>query len=105
MSERSIGGDARSVAQRELRRAAERHVQHILDVFGAEGPPGLIRLLRESQLRVSSCAWCGRLAVGGAWDVDGLGAVLPALAERGMLTHGICPGCFAEVEAHIEYPT
>lgn len=46
---------------------------------------------------ITSCAWCGRVEVGGEWLLAPR-AALTAIDSRLTLSHSICPSCVA-VEA------
>jgi len=43
---------------------------------------------------ITSCAWCGRVDVGGEW-VPAPRAALAAIESRWTLSHSICPSCVA----------
>ena len=54
------------------------------------------RYVRFDETYVPRCAWCGRIALGGAWveEAEVPPFVRSALESRS--TDGICPACFAE---------
>jgi hypothetical protein len=43
----------------------------------------------------TGCAWCSRIRVDGRWLDEQ--AALELIGHHPLLTHGICPTCFAEV--------
>jgi hypothetical protein len=54
----------------------------------------------EATVMVMVCAWCRRAAAAGRWK--------PLEAEAGtrhVVTHGICPACFAEHAPGAAYPS
>src|SRR5262249_52620478 len=56
------------------------------------------RLLADPESVITRCAWCGRLALGGAWmPVDEIPVFVNGRLE-GQTTHGICLGCIDRLE-------
>jgi len=53
----------------------------------------------EAVLMVTVCAWCGRRAAAGRWNRLEADAGTPHI-----VTHGICPACFAEHVPGGAYP-
>jgi hypothetical protein len=47
---------------------------------------------------ITSCAWCGRVDIGGEWLLAPR-AALTAIDSRLSLSHTICPSCVAVQEA------
>jgi hypothetical protein len=68
----------------------------------------LAQLLRKAdagELLLLHCAWCGKLRVGEEWlelEALGNGQVRIAQSLVRKSSHGICPSCFAEVNASVE---
>lgn len=86
--------DLVTTLRRRMRRAieeAERAVERSESLTAAR------RLVRERAL-LKRCAWCGRVSFGSGWHgADQLPGFVPERVHE-RATHGICPGCFAEME-------
>jgi hypothetical protein len=48
---------------------------------------------------ITSCAWCGRIALDGEW-VQPPRAALEAINGHNILAHSICPDCSTYLAAH-----
>ncbi len=71
---------------------------------GVEGKDDRRRPKRP-QAVVTRCAWCGRVARGDAWRHAGTADLAIAeLEAHALVTHGICPTCFAQFAPGREYP-
>jgi hypothetical protein len=55
-------------------------------------------------LKISVCAWCGRRAMHGMWDDLEVVVHTFTTGHRHLVTHTICPACFAEQAPGTPYP-
>lgn len=64
--------------------------------MNATVPASPIEVTTKTML-VVQCAWCGRMKLSGAFA----GPSMPLVHEMGghRVSHGICPSCFARLEA------
>jgi hypothetical protein len=67
----------------------------VADMSGADGP--------TAAPLITACAWCKRVEVKDVWIDSDAGvrrfAKLFGIASPPTFTHGICPDCFAHLEA------
>jgi hypothetical protein len=56
-------------------------------------------------LKISVCAWCGKQAMHGLWDDGDVTLHGFVTGRRQLVSHSICPSCFAEHAPNTPYPT
>jgi len=55
-------------------------------------------------LKVTVCAWCGSRSIAGMWDELDVVLHMFITGRRHLVTHGICPTCFAQNAPGTPYP-
>lgn len=87
---------------RRLRDASKRSERLHLEAERLVDLSARIRSARRGEVSIVRCAWCERFKLGEEWlplEAIGQGQQHVEAVLLGQATHGICPGCFRELQA------